>query len=192
MGAAVEVTDLVKVMKEKIIVDRISFTVEEGEVFGLLGSNGSGKTTTFNMLSGLLAPSSGTIEILGKNAAEMRNGRPEIGFVTQENSFYGTLTSMENLQFFAAQYGVPDGEAKARAKKLLTQVKLSEKADVLASKLSGGMKRRLNIACSLVHDPRIVFLDEPTVGLDPMVRREIWNVVEGLHDAKKTIIITSH
>jgi ABC-type multidrug transport system ATPase subunit len=192
MGAAVEVTDLVKVFKEKIIVDNISFSVEEGEVYGLLGSNGSGKTTTFNMLSGLLSPSGGTIIILGKDSAEMRRSQPQIGFVTQENSFYSTLTPMENLEFFASQFGISPSEGNARAKKLLAQVKLSEKANVLSSKLSGGMKRRLNIACSLVHDPKVVFLDEPTVGLDPMVRREIWSVIESLHGAKKTIIITSH
>jgi ABC-2 type transport system ATP-binding protein len=189
---AVEVTDLAKVIKERIIVDRISFSVREGEVFGLLGTNGSGKTTTFNMLSGLLAPSSGTIMILGKNVKELHKSDPEIGFVTQENSFYETLTVSENLEFFASQFSIGGGEAKARAKKLLGQMKLAEKSGVLASKLSGGMKRRLNIACSLIHDPKVVFLDEPTVGLDPVVRREIWAAIEGLHAMKKTIIITSH
>ncbi len=192
MAAAVEVTELAKVIKERIIVDRISFTVQEGECFGLLGSNGSGKTTTFNMLSGLLLPSSGTMVILGKDVKEMLKSRPEIGFVTQENSFYETLTVSENLEFFASQFGIPSGEGKARARRLLEQMKLTEKSNVLASKLSGGMKRRLNIACSLIHDPKIVFLDEPTVGLDPVVRREIWSVIEGLHAMKKTIIITSH
>lgn len=192
MGAAVEVSELAKVIKERIIVDRISFTVGEGEVFGLLGANGSGKTTTFNMLAGLMRPSSGSITILGKNIKEFHKARPEIGFVTQENSFYETLTVRENLEFFASQFGIGGAEAAPRIKKLLSQMKLTDKAEVLAARLSGGMKRRLNIACSLVHDPAIVFLDEPTVGLDPVVRREIWAVVEELHSMKKTVIITSH
>ncbi|MEW6034995.1 MAG: ABC transporter ATP-binding protein [Candidatus Micrarchaeota archaeon] len=192
MPDAVVVSELAKVIKEKIIVDRVSFTVGEGEVFGLLGANGSGKTTTFNMLSGLLAPSSGSVTIMGKNLKELQKATPEIGFVTQEDSFYETLTVMENLEFFASQHGVKGGEARPRIKRLLERTRLFEKRDVLASKLSGGMKKRLNIACSLVHDPKLVFLDEPTVGLDPVVRREIWDVIEELHATKKTIIITSH
>jgi ABC-2 type transport system ATP-binding protein len=192
MPDAVVVSELAKVIKERIIVDRVSFTVGEGEVFGLLGANGSGKTTTFNMLSGLLAPSSGSVTIMGKNLKELQKAAPEIGFVTQEDSFYETLTARENLEFFASMHGVKAGDAGPRIKRLLSQMRLSEKSDVLASKLSGGMKKRLNIACSLVHEPKLIFLDEPTVGLDPVVRREIWGVIEGLHSTGKTIIITSH
>ncbi|MBI5046675.1 ABC transporter ATP-binding protein [Candidatus Micrarchaeota archaeon] len=187
---AVQVTELTKVIKEKIIVDRISFSVEEGEIFGLLGSNGSGKTTTFNMLSKLLAPSGGTVIILGKNIREL--SPKEIGFITQENSFYETLTVKENLEFFGEQFGVGGKEAKIRITKLLEQMKLTDKTEVMASSLSGGMKRRLNMACSLIHDPKVIFLDEPTVGLDPIVRREIWTVIKELHKMKRTIIITSH
>ncbi len=187
---AVEVNELTKVIKEKIIVDRISFSVEEGEVFGLLGANGSGKTTTFNMLSGLLTPSSGTITILGKTIKEMQ--KKDIGFVTQNDSFYETLTVKQNLEFFASLHGIPGEEATRRVKKSLSQMKLVEKADVLSSKLSGGMKRRLNMACAIIHEPQIIFLDEPTVGLDPVVRKEIWAIIEELRDSKKTIIITSH
>lgn len=192
MGDAVVISELAKVVGERIIVDRISFTVGEGEVFGLLGANGSGKTTTFNMLSGLLPPSSGSITILGKSDKELRRSKPEIGFITQENSFYETLTVKENLEFFASQAGVPGRETAAIVKKLLGQMRLGDKADALASKLSGGMKKRLNMACSLVHNPKIVFLDEPTVGLDPIVRKEIWAVIEELNQSGKTIIITSH
>lgn len=192
MAAAVEVTELVKVFGEKIVVDRISFTVGEGEVFGLLGHNGSGKTTTFNLLSGLLSPSSGTISILGKGLLEMQKSGPVIGFVTQENSFYETLTVRENLEFFASQYGVPPKIAAERALRLLEQVKLSNRSQTVSAKLSGGMKKRLNIACSLIHEPKVVFLDEPTVGLDPIIRREIWAIIESLHAEGKTVIITSH
>jgi len=189
-GEAVQATELTKVIKEKIIVDRITFSVREGEIFGLLGANGSGKTTTFNMLAGLLAPSSGTVTILGKTLKELQKTKSEIGFVTQENSIYETLTVRENIEFFASQFGVSD--KKKMGRQLLEQMKLSEKSEVVAARLSGGMKKRLNIGCSLVHDPRVLFLDEPTVGLDPVVRREIWAVIKQLHAAKKTIIITSH
>jgi ABC-2 type transport system ATP-binding protein len=190
--AAVQVKDLAKVIEEKIIVDRVSFSVEEGEVFGLLGSNGSGKTTTFNMISGLMRPSSGSVEILGKNISKSKDFRRDIGFVTQNDSFYETLTVRENLEFFASQYGVGRSEADERVKKLLGQTKLTTKSEVLASKLSGGMKKRLNMGCSLVHEPRVILFDEPTVGLDPVVRREIWKMIQELHELKKTIIITSH
>lgn len=192
MASAVQVAELAKVISDRIIVDRISFSVGEGEVFGLLGANGSGKTTTFNMLSGLLAPSSGSINILGKTVKEFRKSRPEIGFVTQDDSVYETLTVRENMEYFASQFGVRAGDSRERVKRLLSQMKLMEKSEVLASRLSGGMRKRLNIACSLVHDPKIIFLDEPTVGLDPVVRREIWAVIEELHSQNKTIIITSH
>ncbi|MBD3398392.1 ATP-binding cassette domain-containing protein [Candidatus Micrarchaeota archaeon] len=194
MGHAVKVSQLSKVIKEKIIVDRISFTVEKGEVFGLLGANGSGKTTTFNMMSGLLAPSSGDVEVLGKSLRERKKsgGVPEVGMVTQQDSFYETLTVQENLEFFAGQFGIPEKVSRERISELLKQVKLTVKKDALASSLSGGMKKRLNMACSLVHDPIVVFLDEPTVGLDPVVRKEIWMLIKDLHKAGKTIIFTSH
>lgn len=189
MAAALEVKELAKVIDEKIIVDRISFSVEEGETFGLLGANGSGKTTTFNMLSGLLRPSTGSARILGRSASDAIR---DVGFVTQQDSFYETLTVRENLEFFASQYGVEGAKQKEAVNKLLSQIKLTNKSQALASALSGGMKKRLNMGCSLVHDPKILFLDEPTVGLDPVVRREIWKLIKELQEQKKTIIITSH
>lgn len=190
---AVQVNELTKIIDEQIVVDRITFSVDEGELFGLLGANGSGKTTTFNMLAGLLAPSSGTVTLLGKSMKEIqKSSRPEIGFVTQGDSFYETLTVEENLEFFADMFGMPAGERNAMIHKLLKQTKLTEKADTMASRLSGGMKKRLNVACAIVHDPRVVFLDEPTVGLDPVVRKDIWALIEALHSEGKTIIITSH
>lgn len=192
MAAAVEVRGLTKVINEKIIVDRISFTVEEGEVFGLLGANGSGKTTTFNMMSGLLKPSSGEVNILGKSLKEMQKGMPKVGMVTQQDSIYETLTVKENLEFFSSQFGIPKKISDGMIKELLSQVKLSGKKDALAASLSGGMKKRLNMACSLVHSPEVIFLDEPTVGLDPVVRKEIWEVIKELHKSGKTIIFTSH
>lgn len=193
MVPAVQVSELTKVINEKILVDRITFHVEEGEVFGLLGGNGSGKTTTFNMLSGLLEPSSGNIVILGKNIKEIKKGgKPEIGMIPQQDSIYETLTVKENLEFCGEQLKIPGKEKKERMHELLEQVKLGNKVDALAASLSGGMKKRLNIACSLIHDPKVIFFDEPTVGLDPVVRKEIWALVKGLNSKGKTVIITSH
>src|SRR5271157_1413749 len=192
MAAAIEVKELAKVINEKIIVDRISFTVGDGELFGLLGANGSGKTTTFNMLSGLMNPSSGTIKILGRDIHEADFIRRNIGLVTQQDSFYETLSVKENLRFFASQFGIGREESEKRVKTMLGQMRLSEKGDSMSSRLSGGMKRRLNMACALMHDPKVVFLDEPTVGLDPVVRHEIWEVIRGLNEMKKTIVLTSH
>ncbi len=189
MAPALEVKELAKVIGEKIIVDRISFSVDEGETFGFLGANGSGKTTTFNMLSGLLKPSSGEAKIFGRR---VKDARREVGFVTQQDSFYETLTVKENLEFFASQYGVGREKQKDLIKKIISQIKLTSKANSLASKLSGGMKKRLNMGCSLVHEPKIIFLDEPTVGLDPVVRKDIWKLIKELQAEKKTIIITSH
>lgn len=190
MALALEVKELAKVINEKIIVDRVTFSIESGEVFGLLGSNGSGKTTTFSMLSGLTKPSSGEIYIHEKNISKDSNFSREIGLVTQIDSFYETLTVKENLEFFASQYGVHDSNKIIM--ELLDQIELTNKKNSLASSLSGGMKKRLNMACSLVHDPKIIFLDEPTVGLDPVVRKEIWKLIKKLHSEKKTIMITSH
>jgi ABC-2 type transport system ATP-binding protein len=145
------------------------------------------------MLSGLLAPSSGTVVILGKSIKEIQKlPKPEMGFVMQEDSFYETLTVRENLEFFAEMMGIPSGEKAGRIRKLLQDMSLSDKADTLASRLSGGMKKRLNMACALVHDPKVILLDEPTVGLDPVVRKEIWALIERMHASGKTIIITSH
>jgi len=189
MAPALEVKELAKVIGEKIIVDRISFSVDEGETFGFLGANGSGKTTTFNMLSGLLKPSSGEAKIFGRR---VKDARREVGFVTQQDSYYETLTVKENLEFFASQYGVGGEKQKDLIKKIISQIKLTSKANSLASKLSGGMKKRLNMGCSLVHEPKIIFLDEPTVGLDPVVRKDIWKLIKELQTEKKTIIITSH
>lgn len=189
---ALEVKELAKVIEERIIVDRVSFSVEEGEIFGLLGSNGSGKTTTFNMIAGLMRPSSGSVEVMGRDISKGRGFMKDLGLVTQNDSFYETLTVRENLEFFASQYGLGMAESKARAKGLLEQIQLSAKSETLASKLSGGMRKRLNMGCSLVHDPSVVLLDEPTVGLDPVVRREIWKLIKELNETKKTVVITSH
>ena len=172
MNAAVEVTELAKVIGDKIIVDRISITVGEGEVFGLLGHNGSGKTTTFNMLSGLLSPSSGSVTILGKNMKELQKARPEIGFVTQEYSFYETLTVKENLDFCLEAFP-----------------RLRERSGQLAGSLSGGEQQMLALGRALMLAPRILLVDEPSVGLAPILVQRTIDKIRELRDSYKLTVL---
>ncbi len=191
MAYALEVKELAKIINERILVDRISFNVEEGEIFGLLGSSGSGKTTTFRMLTGLMAPSSGSIKYFGKKF-EKQNTLKDIGFVTQDDSIYPGLTIAQNIEYFGAIYKVKKDEIKTRMEKILEKMELLERKDSLASELSGGMRKRLNIAVSIIHNPKIIFFDEPTVGLDPSIRKGVWSAIESLNKEGKTIILTSH
>lgn len=191
MAYALEVKELAKIINERILVDRISFSVEEGEIFGLLGSSGSGKTTTFRMLTGLMIPSSGSIKYFGKKF-EKQNTLRELGFVTQDDSIYPGLTIAQNIEYFGSIYRVKKDEIKSRMEKILEQMELIERKDSLASELSGGMKKRLNIAVSIIHNPKIIFFDEPTVGLDPSIRKGVWKAIENLNKEGKTIILTSH
>lgn len=191
MAYALEVKELAKIINERILVDRISFNVEEGEIFGLLGSSGSGKTTTFRMLTGLMAPSSGSIKYFGKKF-EKQNTLKDIGFVTQDDSIYPGLTIAQNIEYFGAIYKVKKDEIKTRMEKILEKMELLERKDSLASELSGGMRKRLNIAVSIIHNPKIIFFDEPTVGLDPSIRKGVWSAIENLNKEGKTIILTSH
>lgn len=191
MAYALEVKELAKIINERILVDRISFNVEEGEIFGLLGSSGSGKTTTFRMLTGLMIPSSGSIKYFGKKF-ERQNTLRDIGFVTQDDSIYPGLTIAQNIEYFGSIYKVKKDEIKTRMEKILEKMELLERKDSLASELSGGMRKRLNIAVSIIHNPKIIFFDEPTVGLDPSIRKGVWSAIENLNKEGKTIILTSH
>ena len=191
MAFALEVKELTKIINERILVDRISFNVEEGEIFGLLGSSGSGKTTTFKMLTGLLTPSSGSIKYFGKKF-EKQGALREVGFVTQDDSIYPGLTIAQNIEYFGSIYKVKKEEVRNRMNKILEQMELIERKDSLASELSGGMRKRLNIAVSIIHNPKIIFFDEPTVGLDPAIRKGVWNSIESLNKEGKTVILTSH
>lgn len=188
---AIDVRELTKVINERILVDRISFSVTEGEVYGLLGSSGSGKTTTFRMLTGLLPPSSGSIKYFGVPFPSDSQARL-IGFVTQDDSIYPSLSVMQNIEYFASIYGVEGALVKKRANTILEKMDLLDRKNSLASELSGGMRKRLNIAVSIIHDPKIIFFDEPTVGLDPAIRKSVWQIIEELNQSGKTVILTSH
>ena len=191
---AIRVENLTKTFDGFTAVDGISFAVEEGELFGLLGPNGAGKTTTINMLSTLLRPTSGSAVVAGFDVARDRDAvRQSIGIVFQEPALDGRLTGRENLEFHTMMYGIGKAERRRRIDEVLTLVELADKAGTLVEKYSGGMKRRLEIARGLTHRPKVLFLDEPTLGLDAQTRRHIWEYVRKLNqEAGVTIILTTH
>ena len=187
--AIIEVVDLGKRYGPKVAVDEVSFTVEAGEIFGILGPNGAGKTTTLEIVEGLREPDSGTVTLLGESPWP-RNPKllPRVGVQLQASSFFERLTAREQLETFGSLYGV----SKSTAAEMLDLVGLTDKADVQENKLSGGQRQRLSIACALVHDPDVVFLDEPTAALDPQARRNLWDVLRAIQDRGKTIVYTTH
>ena len=191
---AIRVENLMKTFNGFTAVDRISFRVGEGELFGLLGPNGAGKTTTINMLSTLLRPTSGSAAVVGFDVAADRDAvRRSIGVVFQEPALDGKLTGRENLEFHTMMYGLGKAERRRRIDEVLALVELTDKASTLVEKYSGGMKRRLEIARGLTHRPKVLFLDEPTLGLDAQTRHHIWEYVRKLNtDAGVTIILTTH
>jgi ABC-2 type transport system ATP-binding protein len=191
---AVVTENLTKKFKKVTAVDAVSFEVREGEVFGFLGPNGAGKTTTINMLSTLITPTSGRAEIMGHNIGRERNAvRRSIGVVFQEPALDSRLTGRENLEFHAHMYGMPGPERRSRMAEVLALVELEEKANTLVETYSGGMKRRLEIARGLMHRPKVLFLDEPTIGLDAQTRRHIWDYVKKLNaETGITMILTTH
>lgn len=190
---AIKVEDLTKKFSENTAVDHISFTVNEGELFGLLGPNGAGKTTTINILSTLLKPTSGYAEVAGFNIAKDKEAiRNSIGIVFQDTALDNRLTGRENLEFHSVMYGMSKRERTDRINLVLDLVELSDKADMLVNKYSGGMKRRLEIARGLIHKPKVLFLDEPSLGLDAQTRRHIWEYIKRLNKEDVTIIMTTH
>lgn len=188
-----EIRELSKEFGDFKAVDGINLTVKQGEIYGLLGPNGAGKSTTINMICGLLSKSSGEIFILNKNAHKNSNDiKREIGIVPQEIAIYEDLTALENVIFFGSIYGLKGKDLKEKAMKALEFVGLLDKKKQFPSKFSGGMKRRLNIACALVHEPKLVIMDEPTVGIDPQSRNHILESIKKLNKTGTTIIYTSH
>ena len=190
----IEVDNLSKQFGEIKAVDGVSFKVEEGEVFGFLGPNGAGKTTTINMLCTLLRPTSGQARVAGLDVIKEKNDvRRTIGLVFQETTLDDYLTAEQNILFHALAYGVPSEVRKQRTKELLTLMELWERRKSKIRTYSGGMKRRLEIARGLVHLPRVLFLDEPTLGLDPQTRNRIWEYILDLREKQGlTIFLTTH
>ncbi len=186
--------NLTKTFDDFTAVDHIKFSVKEGEIFGFLGPNGAGKTTTIKMLTTLLYPTEGFASIAGYDILKQRaNVRENIGIVFQEPALDTELTCRENLDFHARMYGLSQETRKKRIVEVLTLVDLLDKKDVLVKRYSGGMKRRLEIARGLMHSPRVLFLDEPTLGLDAQTRRAIWEYIKQLNkDENTTIFLTTH
>jgi ABC-2 type transport system ATP-binding protein len=174
-------------------VNGVSFSVERGEIFGLLGPNGAGKTTLISMLACLLAPSAGNARVAGYDlASEQSQVKRVIGLVPQDLALYPTLSTRQNLEYFGALYGLAGRRLAERVRAALAMVRLEERADDRLEALSGGMKRRANIAAGLLHEPQLLFLDEPTVGVDPQSRNFIFEGVEALKNAGLTVIYTTH
>lgn len=174
-------------------MDDVSFDVFDGEIFGMIGPNGAGKSTTFSVLTTLIKPTSGKIKVAGFDVeTEDDKIRPIIGIVPQKLSLYPDLTARENLELMGNLYGVPKDLLNERIEYYLRLVKLEDHADRFTGGFSGGMKQRLSVICAILHDPQIIFWDEPTTGLDPQTRRSIWNFAKKFNSEGKTLIFTTH
>jgi ABC-2 type transport system ATP-binding protein len=188
-----DVHDLTKKFGDFTAVDHVSFTVQPGEVIGYLGPNGSGKTTTIRMLCGLLAPTAGTAHVLGIDVAQNPEAvKPHIGYMSQKFALYDDLTVLESLQFYAGVYDVPTDQEANRIREVLRMAGLEGRTGSFTSELSGGWRQRLALGCALIHDPPLLFLDEPTSGVDPVARREFWDLIYLLASQGTTIFITTH
>lgn len=189
----VEIKNLVKRYKDFIAVDNLSLSIKEGEIFGLLGPNGAGKTTTINTILGLSKKDSGEVKIFGmsldKNEEEIKRN---IGIVPQNIALFNDLKAYENVEFFGRLYGLRGNLLKQRVEEALEFTGLLDRKKDYPEKYSGGMQRRLNIACAIVHKPRLIIMDEPTVGIDPQSRNHILNSVRKLNESGSTVIYTSH
>ncbi len=190
---AIEMSHLRKVFGTFVAVDDLSLTVQRGEIFGLLGPNGSGKTTTINMVSGLSQPTSGTVHVFGHDIAhEQRAIHRLLGSMPQETALYEQLTAWHNMTFHADLYGVPRREQDERITKLLNLVELYDRRQSITGTFSGGMKRRLAFARALLHNPELFYMDEPTLGIDVQSRRALWDYTLDLKKQGKTILITTN
>jgi ABC-2 type transport system ATP-binding protein len=193
MGAAVSLQQVQKVYGDRPAVNDLSFEIQAGEMFGLLGPNGAGKSTTIRMITTLTRPTAGRIQVAGYDVAQqMVQVRQRIGVVLQQTSVDGDLTVWENLEFHGRLHHIPQRERQARIDRWLDYVELGDRRESLVKTLSGGMKRRLQIARALLHEPEILFLDEPTVGLDPQTRRRLWEIIRDLNRNGMTMLLTTH
>jgi len=188
-----EVIGLTKKFGDFTAVDHVSFTVQPGEVIGYLGPNGSGKTTTIRMLCGLMAPTEGTAKILGIDVSKNPEAvKPHIGYMSQKFALYDDLTVQENLEFYAGIYDVPESEEAGRIKEIVQMAGLEGRTNLRTGEISGGWRQRLALGCALVHRPPLLFLDEPTSGVDPVARREFWDLIYQLAHDGTTVFITTH
>jgi len=192
-GPAVVVEDLVKRFGDLNAVDRISFSVSRGEIFGFLGPNGAGKTTTIRMLLGLLLPTSGRASVLGYDiVTEVDAIHRRVGYMSQLFTLYRDLTALENINFYGRVYGLSRQELAGRREEIIEMAGLRGREKTLTSSLSGGWRQRLALGCAIVHHPDLVLLDEPTAGVDPVSRREFWDLIYDLARSGTTVFVTTH
>jgi ABC-2 type transport system ATP-binding protein len=188
----IETHELTREYKKTRAVDSLDLSIQSGELFGLVGPDGAGKTTTLRLLAGLLNITSGTAQVAGYDLARQAEAiKPKIGYMAQQFSLYSELTVVENLSFFADLYDVPKSDLRVRMERLLSFAGLTEFQDRRADKLSGGMQKKLALASTLIHEPDILLLDEPTTGVDPISRREFWNILTDLHLDGSTILVST-
>ncbi|MFH0979087.1 MAG: ABC transporter ATP-binding protein [Candidatus Woesearchaeota archaeon] len=198
-NSIIKCVNLTKRFGDNVVLDSISLEIPEGGIFGIIGLSGSGKTTLLNSMIGFLQPDEGEVFFHKPRSSEylsvserLMDVKRLFGFATQEPSFYNKLTTEENLDHFGSLYNLPTNVRKANVSLLLELMGLTESKNTLAENLSGGMQRRLGIACSLIHDPKILILDEPTADLDPLLRREMWNLISKINQQGTTVILSSH
>jgi ABC-2 type transport system ATP-binding protein len=190
---AITVRDLTRRFGSFTAVDRISFDVREGEIFGFLGANGAGKSTAIRMLCGLLNPTSGTATVGGVDVSRNPEGvKQRIGYMSQKFSLYELLTVDQNIRFFGALYGLTDDQIAERRRFVIEMAGLAGRENTKARELAGGWRQRLALGCAILHQPPIVFLDEPTGGVDPVSRRQFWRLIEDLSRSGVTILVTTH
>jgi drug efflux transport system ATP-binding protein len=191
--SAISVRDLTRKFGDFVAVNHVSFDVERGEIFGFLGANGAGKSTTIRMLCGLLKPTSGTALVDGVDVSrEPEQVKLRIGYMSQRFSLYELLTVGQNIRFFGGLYGLTDDQIESRKKFVVEMAGLAGRENTKARDLAGGWRQRLALGCAILHEPRIVFLDEPTGGVDPVSRRQFWRLIEDLSRGGATILVTTH
>ena len=192
-GWAVEIDDMVKKFGDFVAVDHVSLKIAKGEIFGFLGPNGAGKSTTIRMLCGLLTPTSGRGSVNGFDvASQPEEIRRSIGYMSQKFSLYDDLTVEENIDFFTGIYGVPKALRAERKNYVLEMANLEERRGAMTRTLSGGWKQRLALGCAILHDPPVLFLDEPTSGVDPIARGAFWHLIHDLAETGHTIFVSTH
>ena len=191
MEEVIRASGLVKRFKQRTALDGLSLSVKQGELYGLVGPNGSGKTTLIRTLCGLLRPDEGEAHLLGWRVPSFRV-QSQLGYMPQDFAVYDDLTVMQTLLFFGSLYDLSRQNTKARAEELLELVQLTDRRDQRVGTLSGGMRRRVSLAVSLIHKPRLLFLDEPTAGVDPKLRRSFWDYFNQLADQDVTLVVSTH
>jgi ABC-2 type transport system ATP-binding protein len=191
MESIVSIQNVTKVFGKQTVLQEINLEIHKGEIFGLLGPSGAGKTTLVKQLIGLDLPTNGTVDLFGKRMPSL-DLIQSVGYMSQSDALYTELSAKENLEFFATLYGLKGKERKKRIDEVMEIVQLTEHLTKLVSQYSGGMKRRLSLAAALLHEPDLLILDEPTVGIDPVLRQSIWDSFYELKNKGKTLIVTTH